>query len=280
MSQPTLPMIILGRNILKLRRAAGLSQAQLAKRCRVSEAKISNMENGKHRISLFDIAGLCRVLNASPELTRQLERMSGEAEGPGWWEPYTTYMLRDFSMCLELEAICARLDIYESELITGLLQTREYAAAVNAVVPSFDAEQIAEAGDLQAKRQEVFWSRDPMPEVRIVLHESAVSRSICGAEGDSEQRQHLLDVASRANVDMRVLPSNGAHPSMKGSYMILGSGVPEIADTVYTETVTGARYEATQDAVTQARRFFEATLAHAVPVKEYSHEAQLLAQST
>jgi len=266
MSKPTLPAIILGRKLLQLRIDAGLTQAQAAKRSRFSDSKLSDIENGKGRIRLFDVAGLCRIYEATAELTQQLERMSDEVDSPSWWEPYSTYMLRDFSMCLELEGVCSAIDIYESELINGLLQTPEYARAVNRVVPQFDEQETEQAVALQATRQDQFWNRNPMPTVRIVLHESTVTRPIV----EEGQHTQLLDIAERPNVDLRVLThSEGSHPSMKGSYMILSSGIPEIADSVYTETITGAKYDTTPDIVTGCRETFEATLKHTTPMEEY-----------
>lgn len=259
-------MIILGRSLQRLRLESGMSQAQVAKRSRFSEAKLSAIENGKQRVTLFDVAGLCRVMRASPELTSQLERMSDEVDNPSWWEPYSTYMLRDFAMFLDLEQTCSELLIYESELITGLLQTEAYARAIHAVGPVLDQEGIEQAVELRAQRQERFWARTNPPKTIIIMHESALTRQVC--DSDAEQRHAIINRARSA--DIRVLPANpGAHPSMKGAYTILTSGIDEISDAVYTETITGARYEANAEVIDLCRMFFESTYKRSIPVEEF-----------
>lgn len=273
MTRPTLPTIILGRTIQKLREEAGLTQGQLAKKCRFSPGKMSMIENGKQPISLFDTAGICRILNAPDGVTRQMERMATEADTPGWWEPYSTYMMEDFSMFLELEHACSGLYIYESELVTGLLQTAAYARAINAPGPELDENAIEKSVALRETRQESFWSRDPLPEICIILNEPALTRPICGPEGDAAQRDRLIEVASFPNVDIRVLPmSAGAHPSMQGAYTIMTSSIPEISDVVYTEGITGATYEETDGAVRACRKFFEATKDQTIPIERYFND--------
>lgn len=273
MDKPTLPTIILGRTLLKLRLEAGLTQEQLAKKCRFSPSKISLIENGKQPVDLFDVAGMCRLLDAPPELTSHLERMSIEADTPGWWESFSTYMVRAFSTFLELEQVCSELYVYESELVTGLLQTEQYVRAVNAPCPTLDEQGIEKAVALQATRQKRFWARNPLPKICIVMHESAVTRSICGPDGDAEQRKRILELAASPGVDIRVLPAKvGAHPSMKGSYTIMTSGIPEVSDVVYTEAITGATYEENEEAVSDCRTFFVATRELAIPVKEFFND--------
>lgn len=270
-------MLSLGRRLLRLREEAGLTQGQVAKKARFSTAKLSQIENCRVRASLFDVAGLCRILGATRELTDQLERMAIEADSPGWWESYSTYMLRDFSMFLELEEVCATIDIYEADMITGLLQTEAYARAIHARDALLDPQGVEQAMALRALRQQRFWGRDPLPRIRIVMQESALTRPICGE--DAEQVAHIERLeAEHDHLDIHVLPtSQGAHSSMRGSYTVITSGIVEISDVVYTESMTGARYEPDEKVLAACRTFFEATLSASVPLKEYLHGTRKVA---
>jgi len=179
-------------------------------------------------------------------------------------------MLEDFAMLLELEEVCSAINVYQSELIPGLMQTDEYARAIHAPGPVLDMSAIDQAVALRALRQQRFWGRDPLPAIQVVIHESAITRPICSSDGDQAQRAQLLEIARSGRADIRVLSSSaGAHPSMKGSYTILSSGMAEISDAVYTETITGARYEPEATAVEACRTFFEATAKMANPIEEY-----------
>jgi len=262
--------LMLGRRLRELRLTNNFSQAKAAKASRFSETKLSDIENGKRGVSMYDIAGLCRLYGASRDLEDELIRMSDKAEDPGWWEPYTTSMLKDFSMFLELEQTSKTIWSYESELIHGLLQTEQYAEAVHARYPLVDHEQAHQAVALRVDRQARFWARDPMPVVCLIMHESAVTRPVLNDAGMSEQQKMLIKASRLDGVDVRVLPASvGAHPSMKGPYQLMESSLAEIPDTVYLESVDGCRYEESGDCLKIYRSFFEETRSDAIPVEEF-----------
>lgn len=273
MSKP-LPTIILGKKLRQLREQAGITQKAAARSARFSYSKLSLIENGMVGISLFDVAGLCRLYNAPRDLTGELERMSDEANSAGWWESYMTYMLADFAMFLELEDMCSSIRVFEPDLVTGLLQTEDYARRVNAASGVLTSDQIDQAVALLMQRQDRFWARSPRPDVRIVISEAALLRP----EVDDAQRQRILDRAGDGSKIGILRLSDGAHPSMRGPYTIFSSSIPEISDTLYTETVTGARYEPDVEIVDSCRTVFDATDRRSIPVKEYSNEAWNLAE--
>ncbi|MFD0555727.1 hypothetical protein ACFQ3B_01530 [Stackebrandtia endophytica] len=82
------------------------------------------------------------------------------------------------------------------------------------------------------------------------------------------RRSRRADPQSQ-KADIKVVEKTAPHPSMKGAYVILTSGVTEVADTMYTEDVTGARYETQPENVGICRRYFEATYQMATPIKVY-----------
>lgn len=236
--------------------------------CRFSEGKLSNIENGKVPVKMFDVAGMCRVYGAARDLEDELIRMADKADEPGWWESYSTSMLKDFSVLLELEVTSKRLLQYEGELIPGLLQTEAYALAVQAADPLMDESEAEGAVSLRTERQNRFWSRSPFPDVAFLIHESALLRPVCGGTGDDEQRARLLEAAKKA--DIRVVPhSVGAHPSMKGSYSLIDSGIEEISDVVYLESLTGCRYEEDERTLSAYRAYFEATRNVSVAIGDF-----------
>lgn len=55
----------LGENIRKARKAAGVSQSELAERLQVHQKDISRWENGAHAPTIEMFAKICRELNAS-----------------------------------------------------------------------------------------------------------------------------------------------------------------------------------------------------------------------
>mgnify|MGYP005789402165 CR=1 FL=1 len=58
---------MIGENIRNARKAAGMSQAELAERLNVRQKDVSRWENGAHIPSLETFAEICRQLNASAD---------------------------------------------------------------------------------------------------------------------------------------------------------------------------------------------------------------------
>lgn len=57
----------IGENIRKARKAAGVSQKELAERLQVYQKDISRWENGERSPSIEVFARICRELNASAD---------------------------------------------------------------------------------------------------------------------------------------------------------------------------------------------------------------------
>ena len=265
-------MMMLGMALQQLRTDAGMSMRDVVAKSQgsISVSKLSAIETAKRPVSAFDVAGLCDIYAATVEHTKHLRRMADEALNPGWWEDYSTYMLKEFSMCLELESIAEAIDIYEAQLVPGLLQTESFVRAQNSGGPSLTAEEVNQRVKLQAMRQQRFWDRAPAPTVRIIMDASAITRRMMADPNDDTlQRDHLASMSQRDHVEIKVIPNHGFHPSMLGAYMILTSGVPMISDAVYTEFITGARYETSGQAVAACRTFFDVTWNMAEPLEEH-----------
>lgn len=58
---------MIGNNIRKARKAAGVSQKELAERLQVHQKDISRWENGAHTPTLEMFIKICRELNASAD---------------------------------------------------------------------------------------------------------------------------------------------------------------------------------------------------------------------
>lgn len=238
-----------------------MGQTEASQLCRFAKSKLSDIENGKVRVSMFDIMGMCGIYNAPNDLRDELVRMADEAAQPGWWETYSTVMLKDFSVRLELESVCRLLWEYESELVPGLLQTEDYARAVQTAYPLLNPEEAEDAVALRMERQDRFWGRNLFPEVGFIFPAAVLDSPLCG----DAQRAKLIDLSKRAEI--RVIPKSvGAHASMRGSYVVLDSGIDVVPDVVYLESLHGCRYEEGERTLTDYRQFFTATREVTIPI--------------
>jgi hypothetical protein len=108
--------------------------------------------------------------------------------------------------------------------------------------PGVTEDGLARLVAFQAARQEHLLGKRT-PRINVVINEGVLHRQVGGPEVMQAQLQHVLDIAERSRVTVRVLPfSAGAHPAMVGSFTILrfppGTGTP----TIFVEVDNGALY--------------------------------------
>jgi hypothetical protein len=150
---------------------------------------------------------------------------------PGWLGHLAS--IEQASGCL-----CA----FESVGVHGLVQTSDYAEAVERIGPeSLSDTEIARRVEARLARQAVL-ARDPEPLVlTIILDESVLHRTAGGPDVMADQLDYLADVAEWPNVELRVLPF-GAGMFPFGSLTLLtqpGATEPWVA---ITEDLSGPHY--------------------------------------
>lgn len=238
---PTVRRRRLGSELRKLREAQGMTAEQVATSLLVSQSKISRLENGRRSISQRDVRDLCQVYGVEDEqLIESLMTMAKESRQRGWWHAFGDI---PYSVYIGLEADAASVRNYESLFIPGLLQTRDYAAAiVQGTQPDVTPSDVDRRVEVRMIRQ----NRIANPEsLRFwtVIDEAALRRMVGGPDVMREQIEQLSEVGTRPNVTVQVIPlSVGAHPGMTGAFSILE--FPEASDTdvVYLEGVTSDLY--------------------------------------
>jgi transcriptional regulator with XRE-family HTH domain len=269
-SSPTVKRRRLAAELRHYRDAAGLTIEEVADQLEWSSAKISRIENARVSVLPRDV----KFLLAAYGLTDQddpweiMLTLARESRNKGWWHQYGDAVPDWFEVFVGLEAEAASVSNYDSEFVPGLLQTEEYARVVHRTsLFTASEEEIEKRVKVRMARQELLTSGDGGPEVWFVLNEAAVRRVVGGKATMREQLQRLTEAMELASVTLQVLPfESGAHPSMDGSFSILG--FPEVSDpnVVYIEYQTGALYLEKPEEVRRYRLMFDHLRAAALPV--------------
>jgi len=238
---PTVRRRRLGAELRRLREQKGMTAEEVAQQLLVSQSKISRLENGRRSISQRDVRDLCTVYGVVEEaMIEGLMTMARESRQRGWWHAFGDL---PYSVYIGLEQEAAKIMIYESLLLPGLLQTRDYATAVVAgIQPDKDLEAVARRVEVRMQRQERIHGEDPI-DLWSVIDEAALQRVVGNPEVMRAQLEHLAALCELPHINIQVLPfRSGAHPGMTGAFSILE--FPESADTavVYLEGVTSDLY--------------------------------------
>ncbi|MFE6738592.1 helix-turn-helix domain-containing protein [Streptomyces tubercidicus] len=193
------PQAAFGARVRSSREARGWKQDELAERVGYSGRHISAVETGRkpptHRFS--------RSLDTALGLTGTAESFER-----AWGEIRNGSLLEGFPEYLDQEARAAEVRLFEVGAIPGLLQTPEYARAMeegNVKRGTLSPEQADERVSFLVGRQAALTRRVP-PMVIVVLDESCIRRPIGGAEVMERQLARLIEFADQPDTTLQLAP--------------------------------------------------------------------------
>ncbi|MFJ4435312.1 helix-turn-helix domain-containing protein [Streptomyces sp. NPDC088923] len=250
MTGSTVPRRQLGRNLKALRNNAHLTVRAAAVELEWSEAKMWRIETGQTPLRSLDVQAMCFVYGAPPDLTKALMELAKETKARGWWQAYGEAMPEGFDIYVGLEEASVSLDFYESDLVSGPLQTAGYAREViRTHIPELDEASLEGRVRLRIARQTLLSRSIDPPELRIALSEAVIRRPVGGSEVMAHQLAHLIYVSGLPNISLRVVPfSAGMNVGVvTGPFVILrfpvnGDGVAIEPPTVFADGYTGGLY--------------------------------------
>ncbi len=222
------PVRYFGQQVRRARRAAGWTLREFGQRIGYDPGQISRIENGKRPpTELF--ARMCD--RAFPDRDGWFSEFYVESRTwiatPPWFRSW-----------VEHEQHAATLRIWQLGVLSGLLQTEEYARAILAVNPGVTDDQVTERLAARLARQAILTQDDP-PAVWFLVDEAALRRCVGSPEVMAAQLAYLAGIARLPNVTIQVVPDI-AHPGVLG-----GFAVAERA--AYVETaVAGQVFEETE----------------------------------
>jgi transcriptional regulator with XRE-family HTH domain len=243
----------IGRRFVVLRKATGLTLDQASKAWKKSRSTLQRLENGVDTVRFLDrdVAALLDVYGASDEDRKLLMGMTETAEQTtSWWHDFDGSAIpKWFRLYVGLEDAAATIRQYDTELVPGLLQTRDYAEQViRSPVGVQDDEEVRRRATVRVERQSLL-TRFGAPDLTVVLNEAVLRRVVGNRVIMADQLRHLVKASEAPNIHVRVLPfSAGLHAgAMGGAFSFLEflagrNGEPTEKPNVYLEAVTGAMY--------------------------------------
>jgi transcriptional regulator with XRE-family HTH domain len=235
---PTARRRELGSMLRSLRVGTGLTAEDVAERLGFSRSKVSRLENGRRGASQGDIALLCDLYRVDDEQRARLGELADGGKQRVWWQslnlPYADY---DY---IGLEAEAESISDYGLALVPGLLQAPDYARAlVQANAPVLPPQVVEERVRARMARQRLL-SSDAAPRFVAVLDESVLHRVVGSPMIMRGQLERLIEMGRLRNVTIRIVPYDaGIVPAGVSKFVILRFSLPEIANVVLIEELTG-----------------------------------------
>jgi transcriptional regulator with XRE-family HTH domain len=198
-----------------------MTAAEVAKTLGMSASKMSRMETGRRGLHPDDVSALLSLYRVPETRRDELMELVRTQDQPGWWQNQGTGLPASWKDLIELESRASRIQNFELAMVPGLLQTRDYAAAViRGIQPTIGEAELERLVGSRMARQNVLMRMDK--QFLMVLDEHVLHRGIGELGVMRRQLRHLVDEAERPNLTLRVVPATaGANAGLSGSFMVL-----------------------------------------------------------
>lgn len=243
-TSPTVRGRRLAAELRRLRKQSGMTAEAVAEKLELGPSWISRIESGRRGIHPIKLRALLDIYGVTDAAVREeLLNLCRQSRRKGWWHTYGDVIPEWFQVYVGLEAEASELLSYATELVPGLLQTPDYYRAFLQIAPATSPkEEIDRKIEFRLARQARITESDSL-RLWAILNESVIRRPVGGHETMRAQLRHLVDLSSRPNITIQVLPfAAGPHPAMDGGFVMVG--FPETADpdVVYVENQVGSLY--------------------------------------
>ncbi len=207
---------ILASALRDLRKASGLSGERLARRCSMSQSKVSRIETGRVLPSMTDVEQILTALEIEGSTREELLTLAQVANTE--YQDVRASVRRGLHHrqreLASLERAATEVRYFLPALITGLLQTPEYMqAAMNTPIEPATADTDP-AIALKLRRQAVL--HDQSKNFEFILTESAVRWRLCTDSVMAVQIDRLVSLSRLPNINIGIIPISADIPD--GAY--------------------------------------------------------------
>jgi transcriptional regulator with XRE-family HTH domain len=234
---PTVRRRRLAAELRGIRESKGKSGDTVAAALKWSPSKISRYERARTGLRPREVERLLDYYEITGPRRALLLGLAEDAAQKGWWEEFTDSLSEDYKQFIGLEHEATSMAIWHVDVVTGLLQTEEYArhiigsySRVEPVAPGM----IGRLVRVRMRRQQVL-DRDGL-QLSVVLDESVLKRRIGDEAVMYDQLQRLVKEADRPNLTLQVLPLDSQHVVFGESFVIFGFG--QDADAMLQDVVS------------------------------------------
>lgn len=192
----------LSRALRRARKRSGFTGENIASRTGMSQSKISKIETGKMIPSSIDVERILRAVKATQEEKEEISTLARVAntEYQNWRASLRRRLHHKQVELATIEAGSSTFRYFLPAMITGLLQTPEYARASLASLPGDHTHALMR----RFERQSILY--DTGKNFTFLLTEQALRWPLCQRGEMSVQLERIAALAELPNVRIGVLP--------------------------------------------------------------------------
>jgi transcriptional regulator with XRE-family HTH domain len=218
----------LGGMLRDIRKARGMSLADVSQAIDRDRGLISRWENGERVPKATDVARLLAIMEVTGPRYEEILDMAIGRHDPQWLAVSLPDQRQQLTALMEFENTATKITAVAPLILPGLLQSTGYVRAIM-TAGDVPANEIEERVATRINRRKVLMRKDPVHLVALI-GEAAVRELIGGRKVMVEQLRHLQHMAAFPHVEVLVMPLEiGWHPGLEGQFYLMES---EDVDTV------------------------------------------------
>ncbi|MGI8311552.1 helix-turn-helix domain-containing protein [Saccharopolyspora hattusasensis] len=212
---------IAGAELRKAREAYGIGVRELARRLGMDHSKLSRCESGR-TVATPEFAASVLAAVGVPEAERErVIELARGAERANWMSPGVPGVHHELTTLIEFEKTAKQITEVSPFVISGLLQTADYARALMSAGVGAPPSDLETRVTLRIGRRDVL-TRKKGPRFTFLVLETALRTAIGGPEVMADQLRRILSMSEWPSVTVQVIPADLDvwHPALLGSYIL------------------------------------------------------------
>ncbi|NUS62780.1 MAG: helix-turn-helix domain-containing protein [Saccharothrix sp.] len=221
LAAPSALQWLIGVELARYRKEAGLSMSELSKACGIGKPKLGHMETGRSTQYPGDIRKILKACDVERENIDRLVLLSSRADDASWVGPWTDVVSDWLRTMVGLESLARREFVFEPIVLPGLLQTEDYAMAMTTGASRVRPDLANRLVELRMQRTLLLSKEEPL-ELHAVINEQALRLRVGDQQVLNEQYRNLVRMSELPNVTIQVVrPEAGLHSATTGQFMLL-----------------------------------------------------------
>ncbi|MDH6219373.1 helix-turn-helix domain-containing protein [Streptomyces pseudovenezuelae] len=200
-----------GAVLAHFRKRARLTQEQFAELARLSVDTVASIEQGRLALQLDQAEDFDELLDTGGVLFVLVSKL-----------PVRERIVQFAQGLVDHEQEAVGVLSYQSQVVPGLLQTREYCrAGFDFRHPALGSETAEQWVDARMERQ-LIWQRDRPPVGHFILEESILRRAVGGPDVMREQLQQIVEYTEPVHMSFQIMPMDRTpHAGLDGPMVLL-----------------------------------------------------------
>jgi transcriptional regulator with XRE-family HTH domain len=225
----------IGEELIGLRKAAGYSGVQMARKLGWENSRVNRIEHGKYNTSEVDVTQWVTILGHPRTVLDDLLTMLRQSNDGFVVQPHGQRLPDQLHSLIRHETKAQVIQNVQLMVVPGLLQTRGYAEALIRGEGLADEDMVQARVQARIDRQCMF-NRPRQPDCTFYIHEFALRLVVGDRKVMNDQVMHLALMANSHGVAIRIIPAwLGVPPGLVGSFMRLDYAADDHLPIVYIE---------------------------------------------